>query len=86
MRETGVLRAVVFDLDGTRVDSAPDIAWSINRMLAGHRLSAIPVGDVEKLTGEGAPVQVAAGEMCQNRIMFKQFIMRDAIDVVQIDA
>ena len=33
-----------------------------------------------------APVQVATGEMCQNRIMFKQFIMRDAIDVVQIDA
>lgn len=33
-----------------------------------------------------APVQVATGEMCQNRIMFKQFIMREAIDVVQIDA
>ncbi len=33
-----------------------------------------------------APVQVATGEMCQNRIVFKQFIMRGAIDVVQIDA
>jgi len=33
-----------------------------------------------------APVKVATGEMCQNRIMFKQFIMREAIDVVQIDA
>ena len=33
-----------------------------------------------------APVQVATGEMCQNRILFKQFIMRSAIDVVQIDA
>jgi L-fuconate dehydratase len=33
-----------------------------------------------------APVKVATGEMCQNRIMFKQFIMRRAIDVVQIDA
>ncbi len=33
-----------------------------------------------------APVQVATGEMCQNRIMFKQFIMRGAVDVVQIDA
>ena len=31
-------------------------------------------------------VKVATGEMCQNRIMFKQFIMRGAIDVVQIDA
>jgi len=32
------------------------------------------------------PVQVATGEMCQNRIIFKQLIMRGAIDVVQIDA
>ncbi len=33
-----------------------------------------------------APVQVATGEMCQNRVMFKQFIVGGAIDVVQIDA
>ncbi|MEP7130710.1 MAG: enolase C-terminal domain-like protein [Sphingomicrobium sp.] len=32
-----------------------------------------------------APVKVASGEMCQNRILFKQFIMRGAIDVVQLD-
>ncbi len=32
------------------------------------------------------PVKVATGEMCQNRIIFKQLIMREAIDVVQIDA
>ncbi|MBB5712266.1 L-fuconate dehydratase [Sphingomonas xinjiangensis] len=32
------------------------------------------------------PIQVATGEMCQNRVLFKQFIMREAIDVVQIDA
>ncbi|RYE53513.1 MAG: fuconate dehydratase, partial [Hyphomicrobiales bacterium] len=31
-------------------------------------------------------VKVATGEMCQNRIIFKQFITRDAIDIVQIDA
>ncbi|EJF88907.1 L-fuconate dehydratase [Bartonella tamiae] len=33
-----------------------------------------------------APVKVATGEMCQNRIIFKQFMMREAIDIVQIDA
>jgi L-fuconate dehydratase len=33
-----------------------------------------------------APVKVATGEMCQNRIMFKQFIAGGAIDVVQIDS
>jgi len=33
-----------------------------------------------------APIGVATGEMCQNRILFKQFMMRGAIDVAQIDA
>ena len=33
-----------------------------------------------------APIAVATGEMCQNRIVFKQFMAREAIDVVQIDA
>jgi L-fuconate dehydratase len=32
------------------------------------------------------PVRVATGEHCHNRIMFKQFLQADAIDVVQIDA
>ncbi len=33
-----------------------------------------------------APIKLATGEMCQNRIMFKQFIKDGAIDVVQIDS
>lgn len=31
-------------------------------------------------------IEVATGEHCQNRILFKQFIVNDAIDIVQIDA
>lgn len=31
------------------------------------------------------PVKVATGEMCQNRIMFKQFIAGGALDIVQLD-
>ena len=33
-----------------------------------------------------APVKVATGECCQNRILFKQLIANHAIDVVQVDA
>jgi L-fuconate dehydratase len=33
-----------------------------------------------------APVRVATGEHCHNRVMFKQFLQADAIDVVQVDA
>jgi L-fuconate dehydratase len=45
--------------------------------------------DVEghrQIRAQIAPIQVATGEMCQNRVLFKQFMMREAIDVVQIDA
>ncbi|MBN9257890.1 MULTISPECIES: L-fuconate dehydratase [unclassified Mesorhizobium] len=44
--------------------------------VAGHR----------KIREAVRPIKVATGEMCQNRIMFKQFIAEGAIDVVQIDA
>ena len=44
--------------------------------VAGHR----------KIREAVRPIKVATGEMCQNRIMFKQFIAEVAIDVVQIDA
>lgn len=33
-----------------------------------------------------SPIKVATGEMCQNRIIFKQFMQADALDIVQIDA
>ncbi len=33
-----------------------------------------------------APIKVATGEMCQNRIVFKQFITRGALDIAQVDA
>jgi L-fuconate dehydratase len=32
------------------------------------------------------PIRVATGEHCHNRVMFKQFLDADAIDVVQVDA
>ena len=35
---------------------------------------------------EVAPVRIATGEHCQNRIMFKQFLQAEAIDFVQLDA
>jgi L-fuconate dehydratase len=44
--------------------------------VAGHR----------KIREAVAPVKVATGEMCQNRIIFKQMIAGGAIDIVQIDA
>ena len=44
--------------------------------VAGHR----------KIREAVTPIKVATGEMCQNRILFKQFIVEGAVDIVQIDA
>jgi len=33
-----------------------------------------------------APIRIATGEHCQNRVMFKQFFQAEAIDVCQIDS
>jgi L-fuconate dehydratase len=33
-----------------------------------------------------APIRVATGEHCHNRVMFKQFLQAGALDVVQVDA
>jgi L-fuconate dehydratase len=40
----------------------------------------------QKIRKAVAPIKVATGEMCQNRIMFKQLIANGAIDFVQIDS
>jgi phosphoglycolate phosphatase len=45
---------VVFDLDGTLVDSAPDIAESLNRVLATYGIAPQSVEFVEQFIGEGS--------------------------------
>jgi phosphoglycolate phosphatase len=45
--------AVIFDLDGTLVDTAGEIALALNATLAQLRLSGLPQKDVEALIGRG---------------------------------
>lgn len=49
-------RAIVFDLDGTLIDSAPDIAAALNRTLAHAGLARLPVAQVAAMVGDGAVV------------------------------
>jgi phosphoglycolate phosphatase len=50
--------AVLFDLDGTLVHSAPDLAAAANRLRAEHGLGALPVERVAQFIGKGIPVLV----------------------------
>lgn len=46
-------RAILFDLDGTLVDSAPDITAAVNELLAGSRLPPLAVDKVRVMIGGG---------------------------------
>ena len=48
------VRAVLFDLDGTLVDSAPDLAGAANDMRLSRGLPALPYGAFRPLVGSGA--------------------------------
>jgi len=39
-----------------------------------------------RIRREVSPIRIATGEHCHNRVMFKQFLQAEAIDVVQIDS
>jgi phosphoglycolate phosphatase len=49
---------VVFDLDGTLVDSRLDLAHSVNDVLAGYGSAALPVDQVAAMVGDGARMLV----------------------------
>ena len=51
-------KAVVFDLDGTLIDSLGDIAAALNRLLAAYDRPTLLDRDVELLVGEGVNVLV----------------------------
>lgn len=51
-------RLLVFDLDGTLVDSRKDLADSVNAMLVEIGRPPLPVDDVAEMVGEGARLLV----------------------------
>jgi phosphoglycolate phosphatase len=49
---------ISFDLDGTLIDSARDLAESIGELLASYGAAPLPLSDVVTMVGEGAPMLV----------------------------
>lgn len=52
------LRAVLIDLDGTLMDTAPDLAAAANRMRGDFGLAALPVARIAAFVGKGAEVLI----------------------------
>ncbi len=55
-----VIEAVLFDLDGTLADTAPDMALTVNRMLARRGLQAVAIGEVRRYVSSGARGMIGA--------------------------
>ena len=54
-------RAVLFDLDGTLADTAPDLARALNALLVEHGRAPIPIEVTRPLTSSGARGMIQAG-------------------------
>jgi N-acetyl-D-muramate 6-phosphate phosphatase len=54
-------RALLFDLDGTLIDSAPDLAGTCNDMRVARGLAPLPFEALRPMVGSGARGMVGAG-------------------------
>ena len=57
---------IVFDLDGTLIDTAPDLIDTLNLVLAREGLPRMPFEAARRLIGGGAGVWAAAGQARPN--------------------
>jgi phosphoglycolate phosphatase len=62
------MRAIVFDLDGTLIDSDGDIRAALNRTLAARGLAALDDAAVKSMIGDGAKVLVERAFAARKRV------------------
>jgi phosphoglycolate phosphatase len=76
------VKAAIFDLDGTLVDSAPDIRAAANTVLAAQGLEGLTLEETRGFIGAGAPVfvermaaaRLAAPDPSRNAAMLAHFL------------
>jgi len=73
---------IVFDLDGTLIDTAPDLVDTLNVVFAREGLPPVPYDTARKLIGGGARLMIARGLEAEGRTLasaelerlFREFI------------
>jgi phosphoglycolate phosphatase len=63
------LAAVLFDLDGTLLDTVADIALALNRTMAEHDCKPLAEDDVRRMIGRGSPILIERAAAAQGRIV-----------------
>lgn len=64
---SAALRAVLFDLDGTLLDTAADISLALNRAIAEFGWDPVAASDTRNLIGRGGPMLVQRAAELQRR-------------------
>ncbi|MER8723415.1 phosphoglycolate phosphatase [Mesorhizobium sp. M1027] len=58
---------IVFDLDGTLIDTAPDLLDSLNHSLAASQLAAVDEAGFKRFVGHGGRVMIERAHAAQHR-------------------
>jgi phosphoglycolate phosphatase len=70
------VRTVVFDLDGTLVDTAPDLISALNFVLDREGLAPVPLHSARNMIGAGARRLIERGLELEGRSMSSDEVMR----------
>jgi len=63
----GIMRTIVFDLDGTLVDSAPDLISTLNLVLAAEGLPPVGYDAARRMIGGGSRRMIERALIAQGR-------------------
>jgi len=74
---------LVFDLDGTLVDTAPDLIAALNFVLEGEGLPPIPLHSARNMIGAGARKLIERGLESEGRAASVKDINRMTVDFVE---
>ncbi len=61
------MRTIVFDLDGTLIDTAPDLIATLNIMLAREGMAPVPYEEARKMIGGGARGMIEKALIAEGR-------------------
>lgn len=79
-------QAVLFDLDGTLIDSAADIQAAVNQLLERHALGPLSLDDVKGMIGQGVKVTVERAFRACNRPLEGEALEQEYLAMLDIYA
>ncbi len=77
---------IVFDLDGTLVDTAPDLISALNHILQREGLAPVPLASARKMIGHGARKLIERGLEAEGRQASAEDISRLTADFIDFYA